>query len=143
MGSSISGLITEILLQSLERTHIKLLLDTKLIIFYTRYTDDILIIYNTAQIKLDTITHYANTINNNFELCPTAEQKNRVSFLDLAIIRNTPKLEIDILRKPTTMDTTISYLSNHPQEQKLTAYRFLIDRILNLPLHKNCLENEW
>jgi len=52
-------------------------------------------------------------------------------------------LEIDIFQKPTTTDTTISYFSNHPQEQKLAAYRFLIDRMLNLPLHKNRLENEW
>jgi hypothetical protein len=52
-------------------------------------------------------------------------------------------LEIDIFRKPITTDTTISYLSNHPQEQKLAAYRFLIDRMLNLPLNKNRLENEW
>ena len=65
MVSPISGLIAEILLQSLERTHIKPLLDTKRIILYTRYTDDILIIYDTAQINLDTITRYANSINNN------------------------------------------------------------------------------
>ena len=69
--------------------------------------------------NLDTITHYTNTINNYLELLPTPEQNNKVCFLDLAIIRNTPHLEIDILWKPTTTNTTISYLSNHPQEQKL------------------------
>jgi len=143
MDSPISGLITEIFLQSLERTHIKPLLDTIHTIFYTTHIDDILIIYDTAQINLDTITHYANTKNNNLELCPTPKQNNRVSFLDLAIIRNTPHLEIDIFQKPTTTDTTISYFSNHPQEQKSAAYRFLIDRMFNLPLHKNRLENEW
>ena len=37
MGSPISGLIAEILLQSLEHTHIKPLLETKRIILYTRY----------------------------------------------------------------------------------------------------------
>jgi len=142
-GSPISGLIAEIFLQSLEHTHIKTLLDTKSIIFYTTYIDNILIIYDTTQINLDTITHYANTINNNPELCPTPEQNNKVSFLDLTITRNTPHLETDIFRKPTTTDTTISSLFNHPQEQKLAAYRFLIDRMLNLPLHKNHLENEW
>jgi len=93
--------------------------------------------------NLDTITHYTNTINNNLELCLTPEQNNRVGFIDLAIIRNTTNLKTDIFRKPTTTDTTTSYLSNYPQEQKLAAYRFLLDRMLNLPLHKNCLENEW
>jgi hypothetical protein len=120
----------------LERTHIKPLLDTKRIIFCTRYIDDILIIYDTNQISLDTITYYANNIHNNLWLCPTTVQNNRVSFLDLEIIRHTPHLEIDIYWKPTTKYTTISYLSNHPLEQKLAAYRFLFDRILNLPLHK-------
>ena len=55
---AISGLIGEIFLQSLERTHIKTLLDTKHKIFNTKNTDDILIIYNKAQINLDIITHY-------------------------------------------------------------------------------------
>ena len=75
MGSPISGLVAEILLQSLEHTHIKSLLDTKCIILYTRYIDDILIIYDAAQINLDTITRYANSINSNLELNPTPEKK--------------------------------------------------------------------
>jgi hypothetical protein len=70
MGSPISGLVAEIYLQSLEHTHIKPLLDTKHIIFYTRYIDDILIIYNTTQISLDTITLHANNIHNNLEPAP-------------------------------------------------------------------------
>ena len=76
MGSPISELVAKIYLQSLERTHINPLLDTKLIIFYTRYIDNILIIYDTNQISLDTITHHAYNIHNNLELCPTPEQNN-------------------------------------------------------------------
>jgi len=52
-------------------------------------------------------------------------------------------LEIDVFRKPTTTDTTINYLSNHPQEHKLAAYRFLINRMHNLPMNKNRREHEW
>jgi len=61
MGFPISGTITEVFLQSLERTHFKHILDQKLIIFYTRYIDDILIIYDTTQMNLDTITHITPT----------------------------------------------------------------------------------
>ena len=143
MGSPISGLVAEILLQALERTHIKPLLDTKHIILYTRYIDDILIIYDTAQTNLDTIIRYANSINSNLELNPTPENNNRVNFLDLAIIRNTPHLEIDIFRKFTTTDTTIHYLSYHPLEHKFAAFRFLINRMHNLPLNKHRSEYEW
>ena len=30
-----------------------------------------------------------------------------------------PNIEIDIFRQPTTTDTTINFLSNHPIEQRL------------------------
>ena len=73
----------------------------------------------------------------------TPENNNRLNFLDLTIIRNTPHLEIDVFCKPTTTDTTINYLSNHPQEHKLAAYRFLINRMHNLPLYKNRRKHEW
>jgi hypothetical protein len=48
MGSPISGTIAEIFLQKLERTHIKHLIDAKHLIFYTRYVDDILIVYDST-----------------------------------------------------------------------------------------------
>jgi hypothetical protein len=49
MGSPISNAIAEIFLQHIENTHLKQLLDTKNIIFYTRYVDDILMIYDTIR----------------------------------------------------------------------------------------------
>jgi len=45
MGSPISSTIAEIFLQHMESTLIKQLFDTKNIAFYTRYVDDILLIY--------------------------------------------------------------------------------------------------
>jgi len=62
---------------------------------------------------------------------------DRINFLDLSIIRKTPKLEIDVFCKPTTTNTTIHYLSNYPIEHKLAAYRYYIVRIFNLPLSNN------
>ena len=51
LGSPISSLITEMLLQYHEDTHINHLLDTKNIALYTRYVDDILIIYDTTKVQ--------------------------------------------------------------------------------------------
>jgi len=56
----------------------------------------------------------------------------QISFLDLSIIRKTPKLEIDIFIKPTTTDTTINDWSNHATEHKLAAYRYYIEGMLSL-----------
>jgi len=58
MGSPISNLAAEIFLQHYEDIHIKQLLDTKNIALYTRYVDDILIIYDIRKIQPQTInTH--------------------------------------------------------------------------------------
>ena len=102
--------------------------------FYSRYVDDIIIIYDANRTNTETIIWHANSIHNNIQLSPTLEADNQISFLDLLIIRKSQQLEIDVFKKPTTTDTTINYLSNHPMEQKLAAYRYYIERMLRLPL---------
>ena len=130
MGSPLSGTMAEIFLQHLENSHIKPLLDSKRISFYSRYVDDILVILDATRTNPETIVRYANSMHSNIHLSPTLETNNQISFLDLLIIRKSQRLEIDIYRKPTTTDTTINYLSNHPMEQKLAAYRYHIERML-------------
>ena len=44
-------------------------------------------------------------------------------------------MSIDIYRKPTETDTTINYHSNHPPEQKMSAYRYHINRLNKLPIN--------
>jgi len=106
MGSLNSSLTAEIFLQNYEDANIKHLLDMKNIALYVRYADDTLVIYDTTKINLHTINTYINKIHNNIKLNPTYE--------DLTITRTHTRLEVDIYRKPTTTDTTINFLSNHP-----------------------------
>jgi len=82
-------------------------------------------------------------MHSNIQLSPTLETNNQISFLDLLIIRKSQQLENDIYRKPTTTVTTINYLSSHPMEQKLAAYRYHIERILRLPLNHTRQLREW
>jgi len=107
MGSPISGITAEIFLQRLEQSHVKCQLGSKHITFYARYVDDILIIYDASRTYLDAITQYAGSIHHSLQSNPTLESYDRINFLDLSIIRTTPKLETDIFRKPTTTDITI------------------------------------
>jgi hypothetical protein len=88
MGSPISGTMVEIFIQHLEDSLIKHLLDSKSIAFYSRYIDDILIIYDSSHTNPNAITQYANTIHNNFQINPTPENAGQINFLDLAITRN-------------------------------------------------------
>jgi hypothetical protein len=100
-----------------------------------------LIIYGTKkspEIMLDHI----NNIHSALKFTPTHEQDNTINFLDLTIIRHPSKIEIDIYRKPKT-DTIINYTPNHPAEHKMTAYRYMINRMLKLPLTAERRNNEW
>ena len=135
MGSPLSGIMTEMFLQHLEDSHIKPLLESKCIIFYSRYVD-IIIIYDATRTDPETRVQHANYMHSNLQLTPTLESNNQISFLDLLIIRKSHQLEIDVYCKPTTTDTTVNYLSNHPMEHKLAAYRYYIARMLNLPLDR-------
>jgi len=143
MGSLISGIIAEIFLQHFEDINIKQLLDTKSLALYTRYIDNILIIYDTIRITSHTINTYINNIHSNIKLNPTYEQHRSIDFLDLTITRKHKQLEVDIYRKPTCTDTTINFFSNHPIEQKMAAFRFRITQMHSLPLDPDKKRKEW
>jgi len=76
MGSPISNTVAEIFLQYLENTHLKHILESKQIIFYTRYVDDILMIYNTKHSSSETIHQYINKIHSNLQFTPSHENNN-------------------------------------------------------------------
>ena len=143
MGSSISGTMVEIFLQYIESRHLKQLLDSKTIIFYTRYVDDLFIIYDTTRTTTDCIHNYINNIYNCLQFNPTYEDSAQMNFLDLCIFIKTTALETDIYRKPITTDTTIKYLSIHPIEHKFAAYRYCINRMLSLRLAKERRTYQW
>ena len=142
MGSPISGTTAEIFLQKLENSFIKHLTDTRILSFYTRYVDDILLIYDSTRTSPDNILQYINTIHNNITLNPTMESANTINFLDLSITRKPTHLNTSIFHKPTSTDTTINFLSNHPLEHKLAAYLYLIHRLYTPPLCKEQQDRE-
>ena len=83
MGSLISRTVAEIFLQHLGKTHIKHLIDSKHLIFYARYVDDIFIIYDSSLTSPTNIQHYMDTIHDNIILNATHETNDTVNFLDL------------------------------------------------------------
>ena len=76
MESPISNIIAEIFLQDLENTHLKQILDKQNITFYTRYVEDILLIYNTKHTTPEIIHSYVNKIHPNLQFNPTLEHNN-------------------------------------------------------------------
>jgi len=80
MGSPISSTMAEIFLQQIENSIIKHLIDTKIISFYTRYVDDILLIYDSTRTNPDIILQYVDTIHSNIQLGPMMESENNIHF---------------------------------------------------------------
>jgi len=143
MGSPVSNTVAEIFLQDLENTHLKQILDAQNITFYARYVDDILLIYNTKNTTPEIMHSHINKVHPNLQCTLPLNTTISISFLDLLIIRHSTQIENNIFRKPTTTDTTINYTSNHPTEHKMAAYRYLINRMLSLPLSTERRMAEW
>ena len=143
MGSPIPNTVTKIFIQHYENTYIKQVFDIQYLQYYTRYVNDILIIYDNNKITHECITQQINQIHNNIKFNPTYETNNTINFLDLQILRNAQNLKISIYRKPSTTDTTIHHTSNHPMEHKTAAYRYYLSRMYSLPFIPNDRQTEW
>jgi hypothetical protein len=113
MGSPTSGLVAEMILQNYEQHLKKNIPDSNKIIFYNRYVNDIIIIYDTKHTNMNDIQNYVDKIHLELQFKATDEIDNTISFLDLLITRGQNKLSINIYRKPTTTDTTIHYKFNY------------------------------
>jgi len=113
------------------------------ILYYKRYVDDIIIIYDTKKVQENAIVQEINKIDENLQFKMTTENNHTINYLDLALKRNNNNLEISIYRKATNTDTTIHYQSNHPYEQKIAAFRYYINRMLTLPITERSKKEEW
>ena len=127
----------------LEELYVKQWLDSKQILYYKRYVDDILIIYNQNKTNEQDILSHANNIDKHLQFKLTTEENNIINYLDLTICRNNSNIELGIYRKPTSTDTTIHFTSNHPYEHKLAAFNHYINRMLTLPITKQSQQQEW
>jgi hypothetical protein len=143
MGSPISSTMAEIYIQLLEETSIKHCLEVKQIIYYRRYVDDILIIYDHNKTNETILTNHFNNMDKHLEFKITTEDNSTINYLDLSIHRNNSNIDIGIYRKPTETGTIIHATSNHPLEQKMAALNCYIHRLLNMPLTNQAKQIEW
>ena len=98
------------------------LYDCACILFYTRYINDIFIIYDPEATDNDYLTQYTNTIHSNLQFKSTLESDGKINFLEITITRRNTLIEIYIYRKPTTTDTIIHFTSTEPIEHKLANW---------------------
>ena len=143
MGSPISSTIAEIYIQYFENIYIKHWIESTEIIFYKRYVDDILIVYDKHKTNAHDIFKEINKIDKNLQSKMTNETNNAINYMDLLISRTSKKLELSIYRKPMETGTVIHFNSNHPYEQKMSAFTYYIHRLTTLPITEESKQIEW
>jgi hypothetical protein len=87
----------------------------------------------------------ANEVLNSFnDSTPTMhftieeERNNQLNFLYVTIKKDNNRISFDIYKKPTSTDIIIPQESCHPVEQKLSAIRYLQNRIETYPTDTDC-----
>ena len=136
MGSPLSSIISELFLQHLEKLNISKLTNKHNIVFYGRYVDDILIIYNNVKNDDKGILSSFNKLHPNLKFTLESENNRSINYLELNIKRTKNNVIFDIHRKPTTSKISILYNSNHPSQHKLANFHYLLNRLNNIPLSK-------
>ena len=129
MGAPSSGILSEIFLQHVEHLHLPRLTHKHKLTNYSRYFDDILLIYDSSHTNIQSILNDFNSLHPNLTFTEESETDNKLNFLDLSIHKTPPGIKISIFRKPTFTDTLIPYTSNHPPQHKYSAIRFLYNRL--------------
>jgi DNA-directed RNA polymerase subunit L len=109
---------------------------------YFRYADDILTVYNQKQTNTDKTIIEFNKQNNNIEFKVEKEHHNSINFLDLTIHRRNKTVEFEIYRKPTHTDIIIPIDSCHPCEHKISAIKYLINRVNTYPITEEAKKSE-
>lgn len=138
MGSSTSPLVADIFLNHVENKIFNssaLLL--KYVFFYKRYVDDIFCIWTGTKRQLQMFLNFLNKIHKNIKFTLEIRINGSINFLDLNLTIINNKIEFNIFRKETYADIIIHNSSNHPFSQKILAFHYLINRLINIPLSPN------
>ena len=139
MGSPLSPIIADIVMQDLEERAIRLL-PFKLPI-YMRYVDDILcsVPFQQAEHVLDTF----NSLHHRLQFTMEINKNNVINFLDVTIISNNGNLTFDWFHKNTFSGRYLNFNSHHPLAHKRGVVYGLVDKIIQITspiFHKKNLE---
>ncbi|BHF66784.1 hypothetical protein SprV_0200980600 [Sparganum proliferum] len=124
MGSPISGLIAEVVLQRIEH-----LVFTKYQPkFWARYVDDTFAIVKSSDVEH--LKKLLNSVDPNIQFTMEAETNNQLPFLDVLVRRcATGQLQTTVFRKATNTRQILHFNSNHPLSHKRSCVRTLFQRV--------------
>ena len=129
MGSPVSVVISEIVMQRIERDILSRISD--FCPLWIRYVDDVLAVLPSNMI--DSTLDIINSINNDIQFTVEKEESGRINFLDMKIIHQSDgHLNFGIFRKSTNTEKYLDHDSYHPQVHKDSVTRSLFHRAKNI-----------
>lgn len=137
MGSPLSPLLAEIFMAAFEDHLFKSKNQfqfCKKIIYWYRYVDDVICLFDGSERQLQLFFNYLNSINKAIQFTMDISQQNIISYLDLNIKIVNGKHNFSIFRKPTFTDNVIHANSQHPVNHKLAAFHSMLHRLINIPM---------
>ena len=139
MGSPLGPVIAGIFMVELERTLVPKL--AQHMYPWNRYVDDTI-----AWIKQDSVeyvTQQLNSFHENIQFTYEMESDNKISFLDILLIRkNDSEIETTVYRKPTDNDIYLNWNSFAPIKWKRGTLRTLLLRAHTICSNENHLKTE-
>lgn len=143
MGSPLSGLLADLFMNHLETTKIQNSSNPfqKNIIYWYRYVDDIICLFEGSEIAIEDFFQYLNSIHNKIKFTKEI-QKQDINFLDLTVSNTNNKHDFKIYRKQCQSDLIIPISSNHPWQHKMASIQSMIHRLLKIPMSEENIKKE-
>lgn len=144
MGSPLSGTLANIYLNHFEKTHVNSNSNKykNNIIYWHRYVDDVLILFNGTNRQLENLHTYINSIHTKIQFTLEKEENKTINFLDLTIKNENQRHTFKIFRKRTQTNHTIHNSSHHPAQHKIAAYNHMLHRLNNIPMSDDDYNDE-
>lgn len=144
MRNLLAGILANIFINALEEKFFyKFSTATLGIVSYSRYVDDILVIYEGPATGIDHIFILFNGLHENITFtCELENEALQLNFLDLTLTVEENKTSSNIYWKETYADQIVPTCSMHSQCHKTAFFHTAIHRAISIPLLKEKFEEE-
>lgn len=105
---------------------------------YFRFLDDIFIVWDSQFGELDSFLDLVHALHYNFKFTVN-KHVDKLSFLDVLVIRNGTQVDTDVFKKPTSSDQYLHFTSHHPSHTKRNIPYALASRLCRIVSNQNTL----